>query len=327
MPRLILVGASAGGVDALQHLAAQLPALPCPLLVVLHVGAHRSLLPQLLARHGELSAAHASDGEALRAGHLHVAPPDHHMLVVGDRIELTRGPREHHSRPAIDPLFLSAALSHGPGAVGVVLTGMLDDGTAGLQAIKACGGVAVVQDPEEAYAPSMPRSVLHNVDVDHCVALAAMPALLQSLTTAPVPPSFGPPSPRLLHELALSRTQGAGMDHLHAIGQPSPYACPECHGILFRVEGAVPERFRCHTGHAYTTRSLQQAVAGATDEALWNALRAAQEQQALLAHMAAVYRAARDDEQAQRADAAARQARDQAQALRSIVESAPAPLE
>ena len=327
MPRMIVVGASVGGVDALKSLTGGLAGLTCPLLVVLHIGRHNSLLPQLLAQPGGLSAAHAIDGERLRPGHAHVAPPDHHMLVVGERIELTRGPREHHSRPAIDPLFLSSALSHGAGTVGVVLTGMLDDGTAGLQAIKACGGTAVVQDPSEAYAPSMPRSAIDNVEVDHCVGLSQMPALLQRLAATPVPASEPTPPPHLLHELALTRNQGVGMDHLHAIGQPSPYVCPECHGSLFELHGTTPKRFRCHTGHSFTTRTLQQAVGGATDEAMWNALRALQEQQALLDHMAAVYRAARNVALEEQAASAARQAQAQVTALRSLIEASPAPLE
>src|ERR1700712_180297 len=151
MSKIIVIGASAGGVSALQELVAILPAdLAAPVLVVLHIGAHPSTLPELLSARGPLAAQHGQDGEVLEGGRIYIAPPDHHMLLVGDRLGLNRGPKEHHARPAIDPLFLSAALSRGTDVIGVILTGMLDDGTFGLQAIKACGGAAVVQDPREA---------------------------------------------------------------------------------------------------------------------------------------------------------------------------------
>jgi two-component system, chemotaxis family, protein-glutamate methylesterase/glutaminase len=241
MRRLIVVGASAGGVHALQQLAAALPAdLPAAVLVVLHIGAHTSLLPELLTSKGNLPAQHASHRDPIRPGRIYVAPPDHHMLVVKDAVELTRGPKEHHSRPAVDPLFLSAGLSHGPAVVGVVLTGMLDDGTAGLQAVKMCGGTAIVQDPDDAFAPSMPLSALRHVDVDHCVPLRTMPALLTELAAQPAPEGERAPPPQLVHELALMLNDGDPMDHLNAIGAASPFACPDCHGTLWSLQGAAP---------------------------------------------------------------------------------------
>jgi len=158
---IVVIGASAGGVGALQRLAADLPPLfPAVVLIVLHVGANRSLLPRLLAAAGPNPPVHAQDGEKLRMGHLTVAPPDHHLLVDDGSLRLTRGPKENFARPAIDPLFRSAALAYGPRVIGVVLTGSLDDGTAGLQAIKQCGGLTLVQDPTTAFAPSMPASAL-----------------------------------------------------------------------------------------------------------------------------------------------------------------------
>jgi two-component system chemotaxis response regulator CheB len=284
--RLIVIGASAGGVHALRTVASGLPGdMPCPVLVVLHVGTHRSVLPDLLTQYGPLPARHAASGDRLEPGRILVAPPDHHLLVEGETVQLSRGPKAHHSRPAIDPLFVSAGLSHGPGVVGVVLTGMLDDGTAGLQAIKRCGGVAVVQDPDEAFAPSMPRSALAHVAVDHCVGLARLPALLAALARTPLP-AVAPQRPQgLLHEMALIRHEGDPMDNLQAIGNPSAFACPDCHGGLWSLRGERPERFRCHTGHFYTLRSLQHAMSLASDEAMWNALRALQEKRLLLDHM------------------------------------------
>ena len=167
---LVVIGASAGGVSVLLDLAAALPAdFPACVLVALHVGAHRSLLPELMGARGPLRAVHPHDGQALQRGTIFVAPPDHHMLVEDGRIRLNRGPRENHARPAIDPLFRTAALSHGQRVIGVVLSGRLDDGTAGLQAIKRCGGLAVVQDPRDAEYSDMPRRACDHVDVDICV--------------------------------------------------------------------------------------------------------------------------------------------------------------
>src|SRR5262249_52446716 len=159
--RIVVVGSSSGGVRALQNLAAQLPAsFPAPILVVQHIGAHPSILPALLMRCGALPAEHVVDGEELSPGHIHVAPPDFHMYVEDAVVRLARGPKEHHTRPAIDPLFRSTAVAWGPATIGVLLTGLLNDGTPGLQAIKRCGGTTVVQDPAEAHAPSMPISAL-----------------------------------------------------------------------------------------------------------------------------------------------------------------------
>jgi two-component system chemotaxis response regulator CheB len=178
-------------------------------------------------------------------------------------------------------LFRSAALSHGPGAVGVILTGKLDDGTAGLQAIKACGGIAIVQDPADAQEPSMPLSAMRHVDVDYCVPLAEMAAVCQSVMAQPADLEKSIPSP-LQHEHALANRVGNPMTHLNAIATPSTFVCPDCSGSLWEITGVEPPRFRCHTGHAYTLRTLQHAHSLATDEALWSAFRALQEQKFLL---------------------------------------------
>ena len=326
--RVVVVGASAGGVQALQTLAAGLPAdFPAALLVVLHVGSHPSILPALLARRGPLEATHASDGEPMRAGHIHVAPPDRHLLVDRHCLRLSRGPKEHHTRPAIDPLFRSAALAFGSAVVGVVLTGRLDDGTAGLQAIKACGGIAVVQSPEDALEPSMPASACRYVQVDHSVPLAQMAALLASLVHARVA-SAAPEHPEpLAREMALTLSQGDPMENLQAIATPSPFVCPDCKGGLWQVDGAEPPRFRCHTGHAFSLRTLQHAQSEATDEALWGALRALQERQMLLRTLLEREQAEGGELEAARLEAQARQVAHQADLLRALVERVPEPAE
>jgi two-component system chemotaxis response regulator CheB len=318
--RIIVVGASSGGVHALRVLFAGLPAtLPVPLVVVLHIGNQPSRLPQLLSAAGALPARHPVDGERLLAGRAFIAPPDHHLLIDGPVLRLTRGPKEHHTRPAIDPTFRSAALSHGPNALGVVLTGGLDDGTAGLQAIKDCGGLAVVQRPDDAEEPSMPLSAMHNVPVDHCVGLANMASLLVKLAHEP-PRSQLQPSPRWAHEHDISLEKGDAMEHLEAIAAPSTFVCPDCKGALWQIQGARPLRFICHVGHSYTLNTLQHAQSVATDEALWTAIRSLQEKRLLRERIAKELRLDGDTGQADEAEAEAAALARQERALRQLVE-------
>ena len=184
---IIVIGASAGGVEALSQLARHLPAdLPAAVFVVLHVPPYSpGLLPRILSRSRTLPASHPADGEAIRNGRITIAPPDHHLLLEGGRIRLTRGPRENGHRPAVDPLFRTAACSFGPRVVGVVLSGTLDDGTAGLAAIKQRDGVAVVQDPDEALYTGMPRSAMESVAVDYCLPINGIAELLVRLAREP----------------------------------------------------------------------------------------------------------------------------------------------
>ena len=328
MSKVIVVGASQGGVPALMQLASALPAdLAAPVLVVLHIGEHRSILPALLARDASVRTSHAQDGETIRAGHVYVAPPDHHMLLVGEKITLTRGPKEHHTRPAIDPLFRSAALAHGSDVVGVVLTGNLDDGTNGLQVIKERGGIAVVQDPDDAEVRSMPVSALRYVDVDHCLPLPLIPMLLTTLAAAPPRPAVQTTESVSAHEQALTLREGDAMEHLESIAEPSTFVCPECHGALWKVLDSRPQRYRCHTGHAFTSRTLQDSLAVASDEALWSSFRALQERQMLLQYMAEHDRAVGEARSAERFAAAAERLERQAEVLRGLIEKSPDPVE
>lgn len=283
----ILIGASAGGVYALLELAAALPpAFPAPILVVQHIGAHRSQLAELLSDRGPNRAVVAADGQQPEAGTIYLAPPDHHMLVKQGLIRLTRGPKEHHARPAIDPLFRSAALDLGPRAVGVILTGMLDDGSAGLQAIQQCGGITVVQDPADAYEPGMPRAALAATEVDHIVSLAALPRLLLALAKPMTVPAATVAPHALQKEHALSSGM-LTMDDLKTIARPSSFSCPDCGGVLFELDNRKPVRFRCHTGHAFGLMSLAAMLEDVTDFALWAALRALREKEAVLRRLAA----------------------------------------
>ena len=330
MARLVVIGASLGGVPALMQIAAALPEkFAAPVLIVLHVGEQPSILPTLLASDSRLEVAHASDDEPLRAGRVYVAPPDHHMLVADGRIVLTRGPKEHHTRPAIDPLFRSAALAHGADVIGVVLTGRLDDGTAGLQAIKQAGGVAVVQDPDDAFERSMPASALQYVDVDHCVPLPLIPVLLSSLVAAPAraTPAHAAHHERLEHEQQITLQKGTAVEHLEAIGKPSTFACPDCHGTLWQILDSRPQRYRCHTGHGFTERTLQETMTLASDEAVSNARRALQEREILLRQMAQEHRALGEDDRAARLEQAAQQIERQGELLLDLLEQSPEPIE
>ena len=216
------------------------------------------------------------------------------MVLDGPTIRLSRGPKENHARPAIDPLFRSAALSCGPLAIGVVLTGMLDDGSAGLRAIKDCGGTAVVQDPADAQAPSMPRSALACVDVDHVVTLAALGPLLYDLARRPGVIDMPRPPTALRQEHAVSNG-GNAMQTLKAIASPSTFTCPDCGGVLFELNDKRPVRYHCHTGHAFSLRSLAYMQEEMSDEALWTSLRVLQEKEAVLRRLAQAQEATMPD--------------------------------
>ena len=213
-PHAVVIGASVGGVAALLELVAELPAdLNAVVGVVLHVGTQHSILPELVSGRSHWRAVHPVDGERLVRGAVYIAPPDHHMLFTADAVRLSRGPRENHARPAIDPLFRSAALQWRERTIGVVLTGDLDDGTAGLAAIKACGGTTIVQDPATAFQPGMPASALGNVAVDHCLPLAEIPRALLRLAgngQAPVP---APADPHVQRARSLDNAQAGIAEH------------------------------------------------------------------------------------------------------------------
>lgn len=318
---VVVIGASAGGVHALVGVAAALPRLfPAPICIVQHVGNHPSVLPELLRLRGANDAVHAENGQRLASGTLHVAPPDRHMLLDGDLIRLSGGPKENHARPAIDPLFRTAAFAFGPMVIGVILTGQMDDGTAGLKAVKDCGGVAIVQDPASAAEPSMPRSALGNVDVDHCVALADIPDLLTRLVSSAARPRRKHAPEQVIREVAINQGTRT-MEQLVPIGKPSPLTCPECHGGLWEMNDPKPLRFRCHTGHAFTALSLAEAQKDAAEESLWSSLRALREREVLLRRLADIAEATGDGEQARAGRAEADRLQEQARALQDIAEA------
>jgi two-component system, chemotaxis family, protein-glutamate methylesterase/glutaminase len=321
---LVVIGASAGGVHALLEIAEKLPPqFPAPVCIVQHIGSNPSILPELLRHRGPNPARHIEDGQPLEAGMLHVAPPDRHVLVVGDRLRLTQGPKENHVRPAIDPLFRSAALAYGPDVIGVILTGQLDDGTAGLKSIKECGGVAIVQDPMTATEPEMPASALAHVDVDHCVALADVASLLARLVRRPQQAEERPPAPEhVAREVAINQGE-ASVEQLKDIAIPSSLTCPDCGGSLWEMKDTRPLRYRCHTGHAFSGLSLAHAQKDASEQALWNSVRALREREMLLRRVASISAAMGDAAQAAAGQQQAERLRQQADALEQFTEAPP----
>lgn len=293
---VIVLGASAGGVEALAEVISLLPAdLPAAIFVVLHIPPHgASVLPSILSRRGALPARHPEDGEIVRRGQIYVAPPDHHLLLRREgntlTVRLTRGPAENGHRPAVDTLFRSAARAAGPRVAGVILTGTLDDGTAGLDAVKIRGGVALVQDPEEALFGSMPRSAMENVVVDYVQPLAGLARTLTTLAKggagvagdAGVTEDAGemPALERLATEDDIAAPDADALETPRA-GSPSGFSCPDCHGVLWEVQEGNLTRYRCRVGHAFSPESLMASQSDFLEEALWSALRALEESAAL----------------------------------------------
>jgi two-component system chemotaxis response regulator CheB len=286
---IIVIGGSAGALDPLQELLAELPPdLGATIFVVVHVGAStRTRLPEVLARAGKLPAKWAENGESFQRGHIYVAPPDHHLLLEDGRTRLVFGPKENHTRPAIDPLFRSSAIAYGPRTIGVVLSGMLDDGTAGFLAIKDRGGILMVQDPCEAYAPSMPESVLASVVVDHCLLVRNMAEIL--VRYDPPPFEVAVPVPALMeieHKLTAMEMILADRRELERVGRTSAYACPECGGVLYQLRDERLIRFRCNQGHAWSVLSLLSALSESREQAMAEAARIASEEAELARQLA-----------------------------------------
>jgi two-component system chemotaxis response regulator CheB len=277
---IVVIGASAGGIDALKILVSALPSdLKAAIFITLHVAPYSpGILPEILERAGALPACNGKDWEPIKHGRIYVAPPDHHLLFEKDGfVRTTRGPRENRFRPAIDPMFRAAAYCFGPRVIGVVLTGWLDDGTAGLRAIRERGGVTIVQHPDDAYAASMPLNAIKHVEIDHILPLKDIAPVLVSLVDTPVSKEIAPVSDELELEVKIAKEAKALQGGILKWGKPSVYACPECHGVLLQRTEGNNTRYRCHTGHAYSTESLLAEFHIRTESALWGAIRALEE--------------------------------------------------
>jgi two-component system chemotaxis response regulator CheB len=275
---VVVVGASAGGVEALTALVRGLPEdLAAPIVVVMHLpAAGTSVLPAILNRASPLPAVPVADGEPLAPGRIYVGPPDLHVIVGRGELSLTHGPRENGYRPAVDVLFRTAALSYGPAAIGIVLSGTLDDGAAGLGVIKHHGGTAIVQDPADAGYSGMPKAAIDRVEIDHICPVREIAALLARLAAG------GPAEPGLESEGILATMPDPLLEVPMPEEHASGFSCPDCGGSLWAVdEGGVP-RYRCRVGHAYSEQSLLAVQGTDVEAALWAALRSLEERAALL---------------------------------------------
>lgn len=285
---IIVVGASAGGVEALAQMVQGLPRdLPASVFVVLHVSPHgTSLLPQILSRQETLPAHHARNGEPIVPGQIYVAPPDCHLILQAGRVMLSRGPTENGMRPSADPLLRTAARSYGGRVIGVILSGSLDDGTAGLVAVKRRGGLTVVQDPDDALFSGMPQSALAVVDVDHCLPLSGIGPLLAELVKTPAPPEDPAMPDDMEIESDFAEFDLSVLESRNHPGTPSGFACPDCGGALWELNEHEMVRFRCRVGHAWSATSLLAEQSEALETALWTALRALEERAELTARLA-----------------------------------------
>jgi two-component system chemotaxis response regulator CheB len=309
---IIVIGGSFGSVNALVRLVGGLPAaFPASVFIVCHFPADcHSVLPQILSRSGSLLAAHPTDGATFYPGQIYVAPPDYHLLLGPEsRIRLTRDARENRHRPAIDPLFRSAARYYGQRVIGMILSGGMQDGAAGLLAVRSSGGIAVVQDPQDADMADMPRSAAQIAGADYSVPLAGMARLLVELVHsreerskggADVDPVEQMPDvvDRHMHEQARGER----------LGNVSVYTCPECGGALWQVDDAQPLRFRCHVGHMYNGEVLLGEQTEALEAALWTAVRTFREKSVLARQLATCERRADQTDSADRFDEQAEQA-------------------
>ena len=318
---LIVVGASAGGVEALREFVRGLPGdLPAAVLVVLHLPAGgSSALAAILGRSGPLRAVTARPNLPLELGTVAVAPPDHHLLVVDGEMVLSRGPTESGHRPAVDALFRSAARARGPRVIGVQLSGSLDDGAAGLVAVASRGGLVVVQDPEDALYPAMPKAALRLLNADHVLPATEMGTLMRRLTTEPVESRV----PGVMSELdareidiSLHGDRGSGHD-LTDLGEMSGFACPDCDGVLVQLAGT--DRFRCRVGHAWTEEALLSAHGERLEHALWTAYRIVEEKANLARRMEQTARERDNQGLAQRHADSAKEASSAAVALRGLL--------
>ena len=300
MPDIIVIGASAGGLTAVRTVVSDLPKnLRAAIFVVVHTSPEGpGLLAEILDRAGDLPAVTARSGMSFEHGRIYVAPPDSHLLVERGYMRLSRGPREHRFRPAIDPLFRTAAGLFGSRVIGVVLSGNLADGSHGLMLIKESGGTAIVQDPSEAVVPSMPENALQRVKADHVLPAHAIGAIITDLVMnghvrAPQPARRKSTDKGRMRRAKMVEKPNAEEPNSDALetgampGPPSPFTCPDCGGTLWEFKNGDLVRYRCHVGHGFTEQSLAVQQNGRVEDALWTALRAIEESIELRKRMAA----------------------------------------
>jgi two-component system, chemotaxis family, protein-glutamate methylesterase/glutaminase len=317
---IITIGVSADGLEALKTIVGNLPSeFPAAVFIVSHMGAGGSrVLADTLSRVGPLRAVYPEDRDPIQPGRIYVAPPDHHMSIEGGCVRITRGPKENRRRPSVDVLFRSAAHAHGAKVVGVVLIGNLNDGTAGLLAIKQCGGVAVVQDPAEAPCLSMPKSAMERVRVDYCLPLSDIAPLL-SILALDAANEDRPASSDMETEVEIATGETKAAESLEKLGRPSEFTCPECHGVLWELNDNDLLRFRCRAGHAYLAESLHEEQSETEEDMLWEAFRALEEGAALARRIAESERERNRAEAAMRYEESAQKIERRATAIQQML--------
>ena len=338
-PELIVIGGSAGALQPVLDLVRALPAdLPAAVCVVIHTSPQSpGRLPGIIQRVTGLPCRYPRDGESISAGQIYVAPADRHLLIEPGRLRLTQGPRENGFRPAIDPLFRTAARAYGPRVAGVVLSGSLDDGSYGLEVIKQARGLAIVQDPDDATMSSMPHSALRTVEVDHVATAAELGPLIARLCSRPAAARSETPSrrsaepQRSIAGAAMSADahtpdsaeHGSDLTEGMPPGNLTPLTCPECGGSLWQEERAQQLRFNCHVGHAFSADSLLEYHSRAVEGAMWTALRVLEEHAALQKRLADRARHQNFAGAADRFDRRSEETKRQAHSLRSVLLSRP----
>jgi len=284
---IVVIGGSAGATAPLRAILGALPReLPAAVFVVLHIPARSlGILTTVTSSAAHLPVHAATDRMPILPGNIYLGVPDHHLILADGHIRLGRGPRENMARPAIDPLFRSAAVNYGPRVIGVLLSGLLNDGAAGLEAIKRCGGLAIVQDPEDAIADEMPRSALSAVQPDAALPSTRIGDVLSELVFAPPGPGL-PIPPEIRLEVDIAAGERVDSEIIRQLARPSALTCPDCGGVLSLVDNSKPLRFRCQVAHAMTADVLAKEQEGAVDEALRVALRIIEERAELVQRLA-----------------------------------------
>ncbi|MBE0537954.1 MAG: chemotaxis protein CheB [Phycisphaerae bacterium] len=283
----VVLGGSAGGLEALTHLVQNLRSdFAASMFIVLHTSPHSpSMLAHILSKHSRVRVEPAAHKKPIQRNCIYTAIPDRHLMIDDAYMYTPAGPKENRVRPAIDPLFRSAAVSQTSCVTGIILTGMLDDGTSGLMAIKQCGGLAIVQDPRDARYPDMCRSALKHVKVDHVVALADMAAILNEAMKPCTAEEIEIPS-ALLEEVRFSLGEEKEMIDKDRTGALVPLTCPECGGPIWETDDEVFRRFRCYTGHNFTARALLAEIDEETEKSLWTSLQMLKGRTRMLERMA-----------------------------------------
>lgn len=286
--RVIVIGASAGGIEALRELFKGLkPGLNAAIFIVVHMPSDaKSYLPDILSRLGTIPVEHAQDEKKIKAGRAYIAPPDRHLILQDGSIRLSFGPKVNYSRPAVDPLFESAAKNFGPRVIGVILSGSLYDGTKGLMSIKRAGGTAMVQDPKEALFPGMPESALHYVQVDYNLPVAEIASLLNKLTEESVLEKGGTQVSQEIPdfiegEADLIKKDMEAYEKGYGSNQRTILTCPECGGVLWELRDGQLLRYRCHTGHVYNAENILAGYDEDLEKTFWTAIRMLTEKAAI----------------------------------------------